>query len=446
MTFDPTAIAAFRYLGHEIDAAAGVLTCRYALDDAWTFTERITVEDGGDWTTPAVAEAARLVHLLAGVSYYKAAAPLRIDLGSTPMRSGERAFLRSFYLDGLGEYAHRNGLDLSGLQLTGGVDAGPRAAAAHGAGPLVPFGGGIDSIVTVEALRDAPGDASLFVLSRRGVRFAAIEDAAAVTGLPVVRADQALDPQILRSAELGFRNGHVPVTGVLSAIAVLAAALHGHGAVVMSNEWSASIGNLEVEGRTVNHQWSKSLAFEEAFRDVLIGALSPTPEYFSFLRDRSELWVAERFARLERYHGTFRSCNRAFHVDPTQRLDRWCGRCDKCCFIDLILAPFMPAADLAAVFGGDEPLDHPELAARFRALIGTSADAKPFECVGEELECRAAAVLAAERPDRAGTALLHQLVDELGDQAAVARAAADGLLEPLGPSHAPAWAAALVAG
>jgi UDP-N-acetyl-alpha-D-muramoyl-L-alanyl-L-glutamate epimerase len=440
MTFDPTRIRAFRYLGFEIDEAGGALTCRYALDDALTFAERFTVEGDVDWSTSAAQEAARLVFLLAGVSSYKAAAPPRIDLGTTPLRDGEREFLRTFYLEGLGEYAYRNDLDLSGIEVVGGVEAGPPAAYdVPGPRPLIPFGGGLDSIVTVEGLRPAAPDAALFVMSRRGVRFEAIEDAAAVTGLPVLRADQELDPQILRSAELGFRNGHVPVTGVLSAVAVLVAVLHGRDAVAMSNEWSSSIGNVQVGDRMINHQWSKSDAFERAFRTVLAGAFTAPPEYFSYLRSRSELWIAREFADLGRYHRVFRSCNKAFRIDPAARLDRWCGTCDKCCFIDLILAPFLPAADLDAVFDGREPLRDPSLVEQFRALIGTSDDLKPWECVGDVDECRTATVLAAERPDRRDTELLHTLTAELGPQAGAARGgAADRLLEPLGEDHAPA--------
>ncbi len=435
MTFDADRIERFRYLGYDLDVANGVLTCRYGLDDEWEFTETVRVE-GGDCSGPAAAEAARLVFLLAGVSYYKAAAPSLIDLGNTPVREGEAEFLRTFYVEGLGEYAYTNGLDLTGLRVVGGVPASAQGAASSGP-PLIPFGGGIDSIVTVEELRQEHPDAALFVLTRGGRRFAAIEDAAAVTGLQVLRADQELDEQILRSAELGFRNGHVPVTGVLSAIAVLTAVAHGRGAVVMSNEWSASIGNLRVGDREINHQWSKSLEFERAFSEVLAGAFIEPPAYWSFLRPYSELWVASRFAALERYHRVFRSCNRAFAIDPAQRLDSWCGRCDKCCFIDLILAPFLSREELSAIFGGSEPLDQPELGPRFRALLGTSEDAKPFECVGEELECRAAAVLASERPDRQETALLQRLVAELGEQAVEAASAAERLLLPLDPAATP---------
>ena len=182
----------------------------------------------------------------------------------------------------------------------------------------MPFGGGIDSIVTVEMIRER-AEPALFIVSRPGDRFEAIERPAAVTGLPIIRAEREIDPQLLRSRELGFRNGHVPVTGIISAIAVLAAMLDGRDAVVMSNEWSASIPTLEVNGSPVNHQYSKSGAFEAAFRGVLAGSLGPDFAYFSALRPFSELWVAQRFAALTQYHDTFRSCNRAFHIDKSRQ-------------------------------------------------------------------------------------------------------------------------------
>jgi hypothetical protein len=427
----------FRYAGYRVDPGAGLLSCRYSLGD-FSFEEQVTLDPAGRWDDPAADQAARLVFLLAGVSYYKTAAPPVIDLGDTAVTDAERRFLRAFYLEGLGEFGYRNGLDLSGLRIEGPgrPDGETRPAAAPGAlaRPLVPFGGGIDSIVTVEHVRQR-ADAALFIMSRPGEVFDAIEAPAAVTGLPVVRAGRAIDPQLFRSVELGFRNGHVPVTGILSAIAVLAAVLDGRDAVIMSNEWSASVPTLEVDGRAVNHQYSKSAAFEAAFRAVLAQALGGTPSYFSALRPYTELWVAQRFAGLTQYHGTFRSCNRAFHLDPARRLDHWCGRCDKCCFIDLILAPFLPAAALAQIFDGAEPLASADLEDQFRALIGTRPDRKPWECVGDAGECRAAALLAARRADRAGTPLLQRLAAEVAGLPDVPAAAQ--LLAPVGEHFIP---------
>ncbi len=441
----------FRYEAYRIDPGSGLLSCRYSVDGR-PFGEQITFHPMGQarWDSPAVAAAARLVFLLAGVSAYKTAAPPVINTGETALTPREREFLRAFYMDGLGEFAYRNGIDLSSLRIEGPSAPGTPAPAAGRPAPgpsvpgqpraLVPFGGGIDSIVTVELVRQH-ADVALFVVSRPGDRFDAIERPAAVTGLPVARAEREIDPQLLRSGELGFLNGHVPVTGIISAIAVMAAALEGRDAVVMSNEWSASVPTVQAGDHAVNHQYSKSAAFETAFRDVLAGtsaalpAGAAMPDYFSALRPRTELWIAERFARMQQYHGTFRSCNRAFHIDPAKRLDHWCGQCDKCCFIDLILAPFLPATELGAIFGGREPLADPGLAGRFRALLGDTDLSKPFECVGEVNECRAALLLADDRGDRGAFPLLHELAAEV--RALPARPSADGLLQPVGEHFIP---------
>ncbi|MGH3255894.1 MAG: hypothetical protein ACRDOU_10995 [Streptosporangiaceae bacterium] len=429
----------FRYESFTTDPERGLLTCHYSLD-GHHFTERITLEPGPCWPTEAAQAAARLVFLLAGVSYYKTAAPPVIDLGPTPLTEAELAFLREFYLQGLGEFAYRNHLDLTPLRIEArraNSTSDPRGPAADNLPrALVPFGGGIDSIVVVEHVRRL-ADAALFIVSRPADRFDAIEAPAAVTGLPIVRAEREIDPQLLRSAELGFLNGHVPVTGILSAIAVLAAVLEDKDAVVMSNEWSASIPTLEDHGRPVNHQFSKSETFEAGFRGVLTQVGPTMPEYFSWLRDRTELWVGQQFAALPDYHGSFRSCNKAFYTDRARRLDHWCGQCDKCCFIDLILAPFLPAEALSRIFAPSrEPLEDPGLVAKFRALLG--AGAKPFECVGEVSECRAA-VLAAHRDDRADTGLLQELAREVAswpDAPGEAQAAA--MLRPVGQNFVPA--------
>ena len=437
MSFDPDTIETFRYDGFELDASSATLTCRYTLDD-WHFAERVTFDPGGEWTHPAVLRAARLVYLLTGVSYYKAAGPPVIDLGDERLTAGERALLRQFYVDGLGEYAFRNDLDLSTVEFSARSAApSPVRASVDNDRPLVPFGGGLDSIVTTELVRARRSDTALFVVSRAGDRFDAIEDAALATGLPVVRAGRALDAQILNSRALGFRNGHVPVTGILSAIAVMAAVLAGRGTVVMSNEWSASMGNVDVGGRLVNHQYSKSYAFEAAFRAVLAETFTDGPDYFSLLRPLSELRIAQLFREMPQYHRVFRSCNRAFHIDRAQRLDHWCGVCDKCCFVDLILAPFLAASELDAIFSGHEPLRNASLGQQFRTLIGRTSDFKPFECVGDVDECRAAVILAADRPDRATTVLLHDLARELAPQRDRIAAHIPHLLRPMGAHFIP---------
>lgn len=413
----------------------GDLHCVYDVDGV-EFAERFSFAPSDAWGTPAADAAATVLFLAAGVSYYKTGAPPVVDLGTTPAGPATRRWLREYYVDGLGEFAYRNGLHLTGIEIVGGADPGPAAGYAGDARrPLVPFGGGIDSIVTVELTRGTHPDASLFVVNRPGDRFDAIERPAEVTGLPIARAERSIDAKVLESAARGYLNGHVPVTGIISAAAVLAAVLDGRGAVVMSNEWSSSSGTIVVDGRDVNHQWSKSLAFEESFRAALAESLGSGFEYFSRLRPHTELWIARRFAGLTRYHDAFRSCNRAFSIDPARRLDRWCGRCDKCCFIDLILAPYVPAERLEAIFGGEEPLRRPDLLESFRGLVGIGDGVKPFECVGDVDESRAAVLLAADRDDRRDDALVAKLAAEVRAEAPAVDV--ERLLRPMGHHFVP---------
>jgi hypothetical protein len=439
VTTDPRRGERFRYVGWSLEA--GELACTYDLDGR-EFTERVTFASDPQATatvtapvtapvTAAVAAAARLVFLLSGVSYYKTGAPPVIDLGEHAVTDTERAFLRSYYVEGLAEFAYKLGLDLRDLVIEGPSREAAPVTVPQVDRPLVPFGGGIDSIVVVEQTRSKHPDLALFVASRAGDRFASIEAAAAVTGLEVKRADREIDPQVLRSKELGFLNGHVPVTGILSSLAIVTALLDGRDSVIMSNEWSASSGTVEVEGRVINHQWSKSLDFESGFRAMVAESLTGF-EYFSALRPYSELWVARRLAALPQYHKAFRSCNRSFHLDPALRYDRWCGECDKCCFIDLILSPYLGRTELEDIFDGKEPLAQPALEPRFRSLLGDPELVKPFECVGDEGECRAAVRLAAAREDRTDTGLLHLLArtfDEAPDPTL--------LQQPLGPHFIP---------
>ena len=435
----PARGAVFRYEGYQIDPAHNQLTCNYSLDGA-SYAEVVTFPGGGDWTQPAVDEAARWVYLLAGVSYYKTAAPPVVDLGDTALTDSEQTFLHEFYVDGLGEFAYRNTprLDLTDLKIVGPVltRTGPSTyTPQHGRRPLIPFGGGVDSTVTVELIKPDTDQAALFVVTRPGDRFEAIEEPAKVTGLPVVRAERLIDNNLLTAKPGQFFNGHVPVTGIISAITVLAALLGGHDAVVMSNEWSASVGTIEVDGRSINHQYSKGESFESGFRAVLADAIGTDFDYFSLLRPYTEFWIADRFAQLPEYFSTFRSCNRSFHIDPAKRLDHWCGHCDKCCFIDLILAPFLPADTLRGVFTRTaEPLDNIELLPKFLTLVGLVPDTKPWECVGDINECRAATRVSAARPDRSDSPILTELMRRLPDEGPLD---VDHLMRPVGHHHIP---------
>jgi hypothetical protein len=417
----------FRYVVLEVSGA----TLRGIFElDGRQFEERIDFEGVDALDSPAVRSLAELWFLIAGLSYYKAGAARRIDVGSTPLGRAGRALLQAALLEGLGEFAYRNELFLDDVVIEGGRDVEAHQVTLDPERVLVPFGGGIDSVVTTSELASHL-DQALFVVSPASGRFAPLEETAAVTGLPVIRARRTLDPQLL-SGDGTFFHGHVPVTAMVTLLAAVAAVASDRGGVVMSNEHSASAPNLRRGDLDVNHQWSKSLSAERLLAEAISERVGDELVVASFLRDRSEVWVAEAFCRLTQYHHVFRSCNRAFSQTLERRLDTWCGECDKCLFINLMLAPFLSRSTLRGIFH-HEPLSDPARDAQLRILVGVGVDVKPFECVGDPDESAVALARVSQLDEWSD-------VDRLGELALEASPDRDfnELLETQGPSRVPA--------
>ena len=390
----------------------GVATLVYAFDDGPELVERITFPDA-----PAVAAERRaafdaaldVLHLVAGVSYYKAGVPPGIVVESIALDAPMVEFLDALYLHGLGEFAYHNKLDLRGRiaflpseqKASGAAQVGlPRRA-------LVPIGGGKDSLVSVELLKSANEPATAVWVGNSPL----IAACAARTGLATLNIGRELSPILFEYNKAGAWNGHIPVTAINSAILAVAAVLYGFDTIAFSNERSASSATLEYDGQPVNHQWSKGWAFERSFHDLLKSHVAADLHYFSLLRPLSELAVAERFARTSRYDDVFSSCNRNFRLLGPRPADRWCGQCPKCHFVFLALAPFMPKPRLLAIFGRNL-LDDIALAPAFDALM-EYRDHKPFECVGEGIESRAAMAALAARAEWREDAIVARFADEI---------------------------------
>ena len=396
--FDKHQVSRFRFVRCGLDPATGVAQLVYAFDDGPEMTETVTIPGAPfvlDAHRHAAAEhALRLLHLIAGVSYYKAAVPAQVTVEGYPVDADTAALVESIYLNGLGEFAYRNGLDLRGrfrLPVSGQAPVAPAVGLDGRA--LVAIGGGKDSLVSIEALRRAGVEQTVTWIGGSQL----IRACAERTGLDTLNIGRALAPALFELNQQGAWNGHIPVTAVNSAILVLAAVLRGVGQVVFSNERSASYGSQIPGTGEVNHQWSKGWAFEHAFGEYVSAHVAADLQYYSLLRPLSELAVARQFARSDHYDAHFSSCNRNFHILGERPVNRWCGVCPKCHFVFLALAPFMPKTRLVRIFGRNL-LDDAEQVAGYDALL-EYGDHKPFECVGEGRESRAAMAALTARAD-----------------------------------------------
>ncbi|MEA9730903.1 UDP-N-acetyl-alpha-D-muramoyl-L-alanyl-L-glutamate epimerase [Xanthomonas campestris] len=414
--FDKHQVSTFRFVRCALDTQTGVATLVYAFDQGPELVETVAVPGAPfvlDATrAAAVQQALRLLHLIAGVSYYKAAVPPTIQIDDYAIDAKTAALMESVYLHGLGEFAYRNGLNLHG-KIHFPVTA-PSAEQAPAAGlrehALVAVGGGKDSLVSIEALRQAGVDQTVSWIGGSQL----IRACAERTGLPVLNIGRVLAPELFELNRQGAWNGHIPVTAVNSAILVLSALLTGVDQVVFSNERSASYGSQIPGTGEVNHQWSKGWAFEQAFGEYVQQHVAADLRYYSLLRPLSELAVARQFAKTDHYDAHFSSCNRNFHIMGERPVHRWCGVCPKCHFVFLALAPFMPKTRLVKIFGRNL-LDDAAQAGGYDALLEFQ-DHKPFECVGEGRESRAAMAVLATRAEWKEDALVKRFIREIQPQ------------------------------
>ncbi|MBN8922126.1 MAG: hypothetical protein BGP10_17385 [Rhodanobacter sp. 68-29] len=457
-TIQPRLTQVFRFLHARY--ADGVAELAYAFDDGEAMVERIRFPHAP--ALPRERQAAfdaalKLLHLVAGVSYYKAGVPPKIEIADGPLDDATADLLDALYLHGLAEFAYRNSLDLRGRiafprlgaetkLASPGHSPSPLRGEGRGEGPglpqvpslglpkrtLVPIGGGKDSLVAVEAIKSIGGEATAVWVGNSAL----IQACAERTGLPTLNIQRELAPALFELNQRGAWNGHIPVTAVNSAILAMAAILYGHDSIAFANERSASAATLEYEGQQVNHQWSKGYAFEQLLGDWLHGHVAADLDYCSLLRPYSELAITRAFAKLTPYFDVFSSCNRNFRLLGPKPADRWCGQCPKCHFVFLALAPFLPKPRLLAIFGRNL-LDDETQAAGFDALLEYK-DHKPFECVGEGAEARAAMYALSQRPEWQEDALVARFRDEILPRLDAAQLALEPWLQPSAEHRIPA--------
>lgn len=367
--------------------------------------DRPMTENGPDTLAPL----ANLAAAILGTSYFKLLAPLDIVCEAS-LPPAAIKLVEDVYSNGLGEFYARNELKRFD-RLRFQIAEAPAAPTLPGAdGPsLLLIGGGKDSLASAQILEALGEPFTPFAVNAKGPINTSVE---ALGRVPLL-ASRRIDPLLLQlNGTPGTYNGHVPSTAMNAIIAAMAARLFGFSKVVLSNERSANQGNRPFDGRMVNHQHSKSLAFERTLEDALTET-APDISTYSLLRPFSEARIAEIFARDTRFDRSFSSCNANFRLAGHDG-DLWCCDCPKCRFVFLILAPHIPKSRLLAIFGKNL-LDDAAQTDGFRELTGLIGQ-KPWECVGEIMEAAAALGRLALHQEWAGDFVVQALGAELRER------------------------------
>ena len=318
------------------------------------------------------------------ISYWKATCSKNVIIKCGYINEEQISWFKKLYYYGLGELFYTNNIKVSidefmNIKCTG-QENNSFAEESNLDGYIIPVGGGKDSIVTLEILKNMKRRA--LIVNPKPVTLKCAE-IAGIENDNIIEVYRTIDKGIIELNSEGFINGHTPFSSMLAFLSYFIGYITGNKYIALSNESSANESN--VEGEKINHQYSKTYEFENDFKQYTDKYLKTGVKYFSFLRPLTEIQIAKLVSKYEKYHKVFKSCN----VGSKEKEWKWCCNCPKCLFVFTILSPFLYKDKLFNIFGEDL-FEKKSLEKTFIELLGYGKT-KPFECVGTYREVRYAA-------------------------------------------------------
>ena len=366
------------------------------------FTTHTVLEDlPHNWQQiprPVVENLVLHLGLIESFSYWKATCSPSIVINAGALDDEQLAWWQDLLLHGMREFFYVNKIDFTREDFVKLSVRDSRIVRAYeqplSNRSLIPIGGGRDSAFTARAFQQAAKPFGCLLLNP--IPAARRIASAAGCDQPIV-VHRTLDPRLLELNQAGYLNGHTPFSAMLAFLSAICLAVYDYSNTVIANERSSDEGNTVFLGKKINHQYSKSFAFEEKFDQYLQKYLLKNARYFSFVRPLYELQIGQAFACHPEMFGAFRSCNR------NQKSDSWCGACPKCLSVFITSYPFVSDADLIRMFGSDFFQSESSLPI-IRQLAGLD-EHKPFECVTTFDEAIASLHLCVEKCEREGKRL-----------------------------------------
>ena len=195
------------------------------------------------------------------MSYYKLTCSGKIVIKPYFIDDKQADFFKKVLYNGLGEYFYKNNIELSYEEFVDVVSDSDRRYTLpvfeeEYIGNLIPIGGGKDSVVSMELLRDYKNENKLFMLERNlypknkagydSIYMAGYDDS------DIVLFQNDLDLKMLELNKQGYLNGHIPISACISMASFILAYLTSRKYIVLSNEASANEGNFQ--GRQGQHR------------------------------------------------------------------------------------------------------------------------------------------------------------------------------------------------
>lgn len=378
-----------KYLKDKIE-----ITYYFTINNLCTFTPKLEIEvkNINNKNKEFISYLVFNIGMIELISYWKSTCSKNIVVKCGHLSNKQVNWFKKTYFYGLGEFFYINNIDTNIKDFVNIVTYNKEKVTHDrfykGEGNLIPVGGGKDSNVTLELLKNE--DNTCFAINPKNVHY----DCIGLSGIQkTIFVNRTIDKKLIELNNEGFLNGHTPFSALVSFVSLLCAYLANKKYIVLSNEGSAN--ESTVIGQNINHQYSKSYEYEKDFNYYVKKYLKIDIKYFSILRCLNELQIALLFSKYKKYHQTFRSCNLGSKNSDWQ----WCGNCPKCLFTFIILSAFMDYDEVIEIFNKDL-LNDGNLIDYYKQLLGETK-AKPFECVGtiEETKIASSMIIKKQKED-----------------------------------------------
>ncbi len=316
------------------------------------------------------------------ISYWKCTCSPIVNIKAGYISDEQVSWFKKLYYYGLGEFFFVNNIDTdidNFMHINHETKQEIICVDYEGKGNLIPIGGGKDSVVSLELLKNSFNFNTPFMINPKEVHLNCAK-AGGYLEEDIITINRKIDQNLITLNSEGFLNGHTPFSALVAFVTYFVAYITNKKYIVLSNE--ASANEATVVGTKINHQYSKTYEFENDFNSYTKKFFGIDIKYFSLLRPLSEYQIGMLFSKYTQYHKIFRSCN----VGSKQNPWIWCNNCPKCLFVYIVLSPFLYKEGLKNIFGEDL-FEKESLLDTFKELTG-NADTKPFECVGTIREVR----------------------------------------------------------